>query len=329
MTTDALVGQLLSNLKHARLGDSDFVRFCIDPRDDATARLVESAGLLSAQERTELRQNLDDDSVFTLRQFAQRRTLQGHREVSRQLLHEALAGFSLLATSQVPWDTWLRAALFLIAPLGEDLNAFTNMFDNDAAKKRAEIAVTGASRTTALDQCHLVEVTTNYGVGLVELPIRNDAPAVGWRGAPSLDNNVAVYHPSTNLAAVAARLADAIDKQSAVHAGWISYSQLAAQYFSLNVTGSWLPTTGCLSFHAEDTNGASFSVIVAELSSDFDTTSLADAATNDEGQGAVVEGNCLVLFTPVPNFDDAESESVFDVRSYEALARPALRDSVL
>jgi hypothetical protein len=329
MTTDALVDQLLSDLKQAQLGDSDFIRFCVDPRDDTTARLVESATLLSAGERFQLRQNLDDDCAFTLTKFAQRRTLQGLREQSRQLLHEALGGYSLLPSSEVPWDTWVRATLFLISPLGEDPDTFINTFDDEASRKRAAIAVSGASRTTGLDQCHLVEVTTSYGVGLVELPVLNDVAAVGWRGAPSLDRNVAIYSPTTNLATIAARLADEIDKQSGTRAGEIRYSQLAAQYFSLNVNGSWLPTIGCLNFLTEDANGASLNVIVAEMSSDFDMASLSDPAIVDENQVAVIEGTCLVLFSPVPNFDDATNDHDVDLTTYEALARTALNESTL
>jgi hypothetical protein len=327
MTTDVLVDQLLSDLARAQLGDSDFVRFLVDPHDDGVARIIESSSLLEPASRTEFRRRLDDDAVFMLRRFSQRRTLQGFRENSRQLLHEALTGFSLLPFANVPWDTWLRAALFLARPLGEDLEVFASTFE-DSAQERAGIAVSAVGRVADLGQCHLVEVTTSYGVGLVELPAQKDRASRGRSVAPLLDHNAALYEPSTNLAAVAARLADAIDAQKPMRAGWISYSQLAAQWFSLRVTGSWLPTTGGLGFSAQDENGVDFNVVVAELASDVDIASLPPAAANDEGQGAVVKGNCLVLFTPVPNFEDVEGEKVFDSRACLDFARTAL-DSIV
>jgi hypothetical protein len=127
------------------------------------------------------------------------------------------------------------------------------------------------------------------------------------------------------LAQTTVHLADALDSTHRVTTGAICYSQLASQYFSLVVAGSWLPATGCLRFNAETDVGSVFDVFVAELPDDFDMEGMEDYAATDDGQGAVVSGHRLVLVSPEPNFDDVQA-AIFDFHAYEGVARDALGD---
>jgi len=314
---------------------SEFVRFRVESNDDVISSVVRGVSVAGAESADEFRRGLGVAETDTLRLFAMRRTLQGRRQASLGLVSEAMDGFALLPRIvEVPWESWLKGALFVGRSLGGDLDMMESRFAevaNDASARRCEVAVDSMNRVDTLSQCQLVEVTTSYGTGFVEILVFRNTPTIGLFGAPtSLGVNEIEYRPTTNLAQLAASLADALDASGKVVTGPIGQDQLAATSFSLIIAGSYLPTAGCLSFVADGVGGSgSFSVFVAELLDDADIDDLADAATTDE-QAAVFADRRLILLCAQPNFDpgadtDDGADDV-DFHDVEDLARTALRD---
>ena len=93
--------------------DEDFVRFRDDPADDAVKGVVslvcradEANGIVFVWPSRRTR--------ATLLLYAKRRTLQARRRSSMNLVDDAIDAFALLPeVADVPWDTWLKAALFV------------------------------------------------------------------------------------------------------------------------------------------------------------------------------------------------------------------------
>lgn len=312
---------------------ADFVRFRVDANDDLVAGIVRAVTAGGAELCAEFRHGLGATDADTLRVFAMRRTLQGRRQAGLGLLSEALDGFALLpGLNDVPWESWFKATLFLVRYLGGDLDSLGERFADvadSAAARRGNVTVESMARVEELSQCQLVEVMTNYGTGFVEILVFRNIPTIGLFGAPtSLGVNQVEYHPKTNVAQLAASLADALDNTHRVVTGPISQDQLAATSFSLIVSGSYLPTAGCLGFIADGEEGeGSFSVFVAELTDDSDVEALAEAATGTVGQAAVFDSSRLILFCAQPNFDEnADFDDDADFHDAEGLARAALLD---
>ena len=63
----------------------------------------------------------------------------------------------------------------------------------------------------SLSQCHLREVETTYGLGIIELPLPHDLPGY-WSRPPMIGRDDAVYAPTINLAQLAIKAADALDR---------------------------------------------------------------------------------------------------------------------
>ncbi|MHB8379581.1 MAG: hypothetical protein ACYDB2_06660 [Acidimicrobiales bacterium] len=295
----------------------------------ATVRAVTSGG---AELCEEFRHGLGSSAADTLRLFSMRRTMQARRQASLGLLNEAMDGFALLpGLNDVPWESWFKAALFLIRYLGGDLLQTGHRFADvaeSAATHRADVATESMDRVDTLLQCQLVEVSTNYGTGLVELLVFRNTPTIGLFGArSSVGVNHVGYDPSTNLAQLAASLADALDATRALVTGPIGQDQLAATSFSLIVPGSYVPTAGCLGFTADGAEGGSFSVYVAELPEDVDVGALGAAANDNVGHAAVVDSRRLILFCAQPNFDEVtDVEDDVDFHDVQRLAHAALLD---
>ena len=320
------VDQLLEQLDRSIISADDLVRFRDDDGDIAVAGVVHSVGRLDDAARSQFRSRVTEEGTYTLQLFATRRVVKGRKQSSLELLHDAIAAYSLLPfVDDIPWRSWLLAALVLAAPLGEDPDDVVALFGgiDTAAGVRCAAVIEAVDHTSDLEHCHLIEVTTTYGLGLLELPVPHDVAASGLYGAPLIDHNDPRYQPTCNLAQAAVQLADAMERSPQVATGAIGYGQLAAQYFSLVVAGSWLPTKGCLRFTASIEGGGSFDVFVAEMDDEVDTGSLERAAVNDDGQAAFVEGRRLVLMSPQPRFDGVANR--FDFGDLEALARGALR----
>ncbi len=335
MSVDASVGEWRSQLAaHPyEIDATEFVRFRVDANDDLVAGIVRAVTAAGAHRCAEFRDGLGATEADTLRLFAMRRTLQARRQASLGLVSEAMNGFALLPRlNDVPWDSWFKAALFVARYLGGDLDALGERFAevaNSMAMRRGEVAIESMSRVDDLAQCQLVQVTTNYGTGFVEILVYRSAPTIGLFGAPSsLGVNQVEYHPTTNLAQLAASLADALDASGTVVTGSIGQDQLAATSFSLIVSGSYLATAGCLSFIADDAErDVSFSVFVAELLDDTDAEALASAAADVKGQAAVFDSRRLILLCTQPNFDERDDiDDDVDFHDVGVLARAALLD---
>jgi hypothetical protein len=312
-------------------GADEFVRFKANTNDDVVAgllRAVIAEGDLGCEV---FRGGLDQEGSEGLRLFATRRTLQGRRQSSLGLLFEALDAWALMTNDlDVPWDTWLKANLFVARSLGGDPTVIARRFGdlaNGDSAKRFDVALEAMDRVSTLEQCHVAEVTTVQGVGFIEMLVFRDATRLGFRGAPKLGANEIEFQPRSNLAQLAVTLADALDASGKVVTGPLRQDQLPATCFSLTVSGSYVTSAGCLSFVADGVAGEpSFTVYVAELPEGTDVEALADAAVDTDDQAAVYDQDRLLLFSPLPSFEEVD-DTVPDFAGVEVLARDALGSS--
>jgi hypothetical protein len=303
----------------------EFIRFRADANDDVVAGVVRSVVAEGARGCDEFRRGLSEADTETLRLFAMRRTLLGRRQSSLGPLYEALDAFALLPTpDDVPWDSWVKAALFVARSMGGDLDIVERRFEDLAEPlvERGHVALEAMNRVESLDQCHLVEVTTDHGIGVVETMVFRSKSTIAFLGTPRQADHAIEFAPSTNLAQLAASLADALDASSTVVTGPIGQDQLAASSFGQTTSGSYLPVAGCLSFVAENAVG-SFSVLVAELFEEMDVDELAEGANQVNDQFGASDGRRLIVLSPQPSFDD-DYDAMIDVHDYEDFVQTAL-----
>jgi len=251
-------------------------------------------------------------------------------------LYEALDGFALLpSVEDVPWDSWLKAALFGARAVGGDVELIRRRFHDIAhedAYNRFAIALEAMNRIDDLSQCRIAEVSTSYGTGFVEILVFRDAemPGLrGLRGSPRLGDNQIDFRPRTNVAQLTALLADAIGGHENMVVGAISQDQLVASTFSLTTSGSYLDTTACLSFVAQRSSDSEpFTVFVAELpdDTDLDTATLAVAASATFSQAARFDASRIIVFSPQPSFDDDSDLSDSAFEAFLAVADRTLLD---
>jgi hypothetical protein len=308
----------------------DFVRFRDDPTDDTVRTIIN--GVIAGGESDEnlLRKLHSEESTNTLRLFAMRATLQARRRGSFNLIDDAMAGFALLpSTVDVPWDSWIKAALFVARTLGRDLDSVGERFAGVASEDavaRFEIALESMNRVEALEQCRMSEVTTTHGIGYVETLVFRDKSSYSFYTPPRVGDDIIVFHPVTNLAQLSVTLADAMDAQGDVVTGPIAQDQLAGTLCSMQVAGSYLATTGCLSFVVDSTKGhGSFTVFVAEFPDGTQMDDLIEGAQLDD-QFVFANGQRLILFVAQPSFDE-EVEPDVDLANYATLAEQALKES--
>jgi hypothetical protein len=312
--------------------DEDFIRFRDEPVDDAVKSIVTSVAMSDESDRDRFRKALGPDEVETLRLYAKRRILQARRRSSMNLVDDAIESFALIPeTADVPWDTWLKAGLLGARSLGRDIESIAARFGELSSIQSAErfdVAFDAMSRVETLAQCFIAEVSTTYGTGFIETLVHRDTKATGaFYGAPRQADDIVPFAPTTNLAQLAANLADAFDATDHLHTGAIAQDQLAGMSFSQQVSGAFLETTGCLSFYAdaaEDTK--SFRVFVAELPDDVDVEALASGAELDD-QAVCFDDTRLILLIAPPNFED-DDDTTFDFSEYVAVARQVLRASL-
>ena len=308
----------------------DFVRVRVEANDDVVAGIVRAVCAEHDVDREQFRRGLADDT-WTLQLFAMRRTLLARRQSSVSLLYEALDGFAMLGVDDIAWESWLKASLFIARLLGVDpelvRRRFADIASEDAAA-RFDVALEAMNRVHDLSQCSIVEVSTSYGVGFVETFIYRDQPTIALQGAPRQGDHRVDYHPTSNLAQLAVLVADALEASENFSVTPITQDQLAATSFATSASGSYLTTTGCLSFVAHSSlDGTSFTVFVAELPDDADVAALADAAMATADQSAVFQTSRIVVFSPQPNFDaDVDVDVVIDFSNVEPLAVQALDD---
>ena len=309
--------------------DEDFVRFRDNPLDDAVKSIVTSIAAADDPERDSFRTVLDDDSVSTLLLYAKRRTLQARRRSSMNLVDEAMDAFALVpSVADVPWDTWLKAALFITRSLGRDIESVALRFgtlSTVASAQRFDVAYEAMNRVESLQQCFIAEVSTNYGSGFIETIVHRDTKSTGaFYSSPRQADDIVPFRPVTNLAQLAASIADAFDATGTVQTGAIAQDQLAGMSFSQQVSGAYLETTGCVSFYADGTdNDASFKVFVAELPENTDVEALASGAEGDD-QAVCFDDTRLILLLAPPNFDDDDAVAL-DFGDYLGTVRQALK----
>ena len=309
----------------------DFVRFRDVALDDDVRALVLAARALDEGEVDAFRRHLDDDANDTLWTFATRRTLQARRRSSPNMLDEAFNAFALQTSlDHAPWETWLKAALFIARSLGRDLAAIEQDFGHRASPRALElfrIARSTLVRIDTIEQCRLAEVVTSYGVGFIETMVLRDKATIGALGTPGRPDEVVGFTPTTNLAQLAVSLADALDATRLVTTTPIVQDQLAAMSFSLNVRGSFVPTLGCLSFYCvgEDAD-QSFKAFVAQVAAGADTAGLVKGAEGD-GRVALARDDRIVLLEAPPRFDDVDNDPG-DLDEFALVATTALDSNV-
>ncbi len=333
---------------------ADLIRYRSEGVDDEVGSVVR-ATVADGPEGAELfRRAASGDDLNTLRLYAARRITAARRLSSAGPLYEAIDAFGLLAQeSDVPWETWVKGALFTAREVGGDGTSLHQRFSDlhPALDERFAVALESMERVEDLGQCRLVETSTTYGGGLFETLVilsarlsRNPASAwgTGWFGtfgAPLQADNYVTYDPTTNLARLTAGFADQLDATRRVSTGPLGHDQLADIQFGQARSGSYLPVRGCLSFVVSDDRDAAMTVFVAEVperddDDDDDTldatsfaASLAEAASQLEGQVAMSDGARLVLLSAQPSFTDEDHE--LDVAEFVDLARSALADPAL
>ena len=324
----------------------ELIRFRVDANDDLIAGVVRAVIAEGEGGCEAFRQGLGIEEADTVRLFAMRRVLHGRRQSSLGLLYEALDGFALLPSiDDVPWNSWLKASLFVARTLGGNFDLISNRFGdvaNDDAAQRYDVAMESMSRLDELSQCRLAEVHTNYGIGFVEILVFRDTKSRSFTAPATLGTNQIQYDPTTNLAQLAVSLADALDASGLVVTGPIGQDQLAATFFSITTPGSYLPTAGCLSFITDEVNGrGSFTALVAELpddtdvddddytdddpETDTDSETLVQAAIDTDQQVAACDGRRLIVLSPQPSFDEDVDEDI-DVQGFVEFVHVALAD---
>jgi hypothetical protein len=334
MTNHSFPSSLSMRLANLSYEDSahEFVRFHDDPNDELVASVVRAVTLESEVERENFRTDLDESATDTLRLYAQRRTLQARRRASINLVDEAIEGFALLLKlNDVPWDSWLKATLFVADSLGREVNELAQKFSElalPASTSRFTIAFESMNRVTSLADCRIAEVTTTYGTGFVETLVFQDSSSSGFVTGftPRRPDDYVIFRPLTNVAQLAVSFAAGLDATDTLTTSHIVQDQVAAMPFDLKIAGSFLPTSGCLSFFADSTNGGvSFKAFVAELNEDFDLNDLALADTTD-GQAVFIDDGRLILLLANPSFDDVD-ENEFEPSDFANIAHSAFTNT--
>jgi hypothetical protein len=303
----------------------EFIRFRADANDDAVVGVVRSIVAEGPEGCDVFRRGLGDDETDTLRLFAMRRTLLGRRQASLAPLYEGLDALAILPTPEdVPWDSWMKGALFVARSMGGNLELVERRFDELSGPlfERGHVAFEAMNRIESLDQCHLVEVMTDHGIGVVETMVFRSKSTISFLGAPRQSDNVINFSPTTNIAQLAVSLADAFDASGKVTTGPIGQDQIAASSVGQTASGSYIPVTGCLSFVADNSAG-SFTVYVAELPEDADVTELTEGANATHEQFGASDGRRLIVLSPQPSFDE-DDDLVIDAHDYRDFVQAAL-----
>ena len=313
-------------------GADEFVRFVDNPNDELVASVVRAVALGNDNDRESFCAVLDDAMVNTLLLYAQRRTLQAKRRASINLVDEAIAGFALQPNANdVPWDSWLKAALFIGKSLGRDSSALNNQFSELArasVTSRFAIAFESMNRVSSLGDCRITEVSTTYGSGFVETLVFRDSSSPGFATGftPRRPDDHVIFRPRSNIAQLAVSFANGLDATNVFSTSHIVQDQVAAMPFDLKIAGSFLPTTGCLSFFADSTiGGVSFKAFVAELEDEFEVDNIASVLLSI-GQGVFIDDHRLIFLLANPSFDGDE-QAAFKTSDFVLVAQSAFADS--
>jgi hypothetical protein len=299
----------------------DLVRYRDDNLDDQLGRII--FDLASNGDPEAIRRTLTEDDAALITLYAHRRIVVGRRKRSSTPLLEALDAYALLATlSEGEINSWLKALLYFGREYGMDFDAVADRFRQlspDSAEN-VVVVISALDRLEHLAQCHIVETSTNYGVGLLNTVIvRERASAMGLGGVLGIPVKIGSYEVAYDLASrvanVGAALADAFDAIDGLQASEIRHDQLVASTFDVVASGSYLTSRACVNFYVSDPEGLTFTVKVADLDPDEDEYSaedLAEMADELVDQAAVASGSYLVVLSVVPDFDDMFADEPFD-----------------
>ena len=323
--------------------DDDLVRFQVNVHDDSLSNIVRSLADSLDDHRDEVRRSLSEADADTLLVFARRRLLSARRSHSARAIHDALDAYALVPReSDVPWESWFKATLFVGRDLGVDLDELQARFNEiagDNSAQRANVAFDAMTRIEDLAQCHMVEVSTTYGVGLLETTVVRDQAGHNWGGITGIPVALGQYQvgyaPTTNLAQYCVTICDALESSGRVQCSSIRQDQLVATTFDLVTSGSYVDSLGCFSFFADAVEGGpNIAVTVAEVGSEeyddvrYDAQDLAEelaeAADTIEEQSSMSWGPCLVVLSALPDFSEFASEEPVDLSDYLEIARSAI-----
>ena len=322
-------------------GDDDLVRFVESPLDKTLSNMVRSIADSTTEHRQGLREDFTDIDNDLLLLFAQRRLVTSLRSRMPRGANDALDAFSLLEQNVVPWETWMKASLWIARDLGGDLDSLQQRFHDTAEEgtwKRGDIAFDALTRIERLSACHLIEVHTSYGRGLVQKTVVRDAADHTWGGITAIGVSLGEfqvdYGPTTNLAQLAVCFADALEEVSGVVCSSIRQDQLVAAMFDLVTAGSYVDSLGCLSFFVDvEPAGPHFSLTLGEVAGEhYDDTDypapdlareLADAADAVPDQYALAMGPCVVVLSALPDFSDDVPEEAVDLTHFIEILRQA------
>ena len=240
-------------------------------------------------ERDGFRSGLDEATTSTLSLFARRRIVQSRRRSSMNLIEEAVDAFALLpATADVPWDTWLKAALFIARSMGRDIASIGSRFGElatEPASERFDVAFEAMNRVESLLQCFIAEVTTTYGTGFIETIVHRDTQSTGaFYSAPRQADDIVPLRTGHQSGASSRRASPTPSTRPGISVPERSSSdQLAGMSFSQQVSGAFLATTGCLSFYVDSSTGdVSFKVVRRRVARHADVEALAAGAEGDD-----------------------------------------------
>jgi hypothetical protein len=311
--------------------DHDLVRFVQRPTDDSLSVIVRSIFDSLDEHRSEVRQALDEEERGLLALFARRSALIAARTRSQRALSDALDAYALLMDeNDIAWESWFKATLFIGREIGLDLEDAHRRFSDGATPKvaqRGDVAFDAMARISDIAQCHVIEVSTTYGLGLLQMTVVRDQGTSSWGGitgqAVSLGQYRVGYAPTANVAQMAVTISDALDASGLALCTYIRQDQLVATAFDLVTAGSYLESSGCVSFIAEGVDGhPSAAFTIAELTPERiedETLQAADHVTEDtqqrarelaetadaiEDQAAFAVGTCVVVLSAIPDFSD-------------------------
>jgi hypothetical protein len=321
----------------------DLVRYDDLALDDQLSHLVRSIIDSLDEHRDDARARLSEDDRDLLAVFARRRVLHARRATSPRSLSDALDAYSLMPLEyDVPWESWFKGSLLIGREIGLDLVGAEDRFVRRAtatSASRARVAFDAMARIDTLAQCHVIEVSTSYGPGLLESTVVRDQGVASWGGITgqpvSLGQFQVAYAPTTNLAQLTVDVADALEASGLVTCSSIRQDQLVGATFDLVTAGSYVESLGCLHFFADSlTDATSFSVHVAEVGDEEHdgvrfaaadlSRELADAADEIEEQCALAAGPCVVVLSALPTFDGEGGDEPTDLSAFADLVATAL-----
>jgi hypothetical protein len=325
--------------------DVDLVRFRPSDQDGVFAAILADFLARGPAERDVLRRDLDEADLEKVSLFSLRRALSATRTLSSAAALEALDAQLLsgaCATGVPPAE--MKVALYAYRSIGNDPETLADRFDDARAGEALALALDALTRVSSWAEIGFAPVTTHYGSGLLALPRPrgwNSGGSGAWGGgfaalpvlsfAPVLHDDEPGFEPRGNLAALAVRLADDLER-----AGWsprpMLVEGLASSWFDPEAPHGYVPSNACVTFSVgrEGSGIDPLGVWVAELEETDELDDLVAAANDPELSGGLTlaagRGGRLVLLAATPSFDDPDEVSTIDLEEFATVVGAALDD---